>query len=160
MQKAQAMVQDVANQIASGAVSASSLEALAKARNLKAQDQKSFTLGSPLGQGPSASTNEALEDAIFALKDGEVTKTPVKVGDSWYIVGVTKREDAKMEDFAKQRDDLIEQMLSQKRGVVFSDYLAATRQKLEDAGQIKIYKDALAKVDGPEQPVGEEPERE
>jgi peptidyl-prolyl cis-trans isomerase D len=160
MQKAQAMVQDIANQIASGVVSASSLEALAKAKNLKAQDQKSFTLGSPLGQGPSASTNESLEDAIYALKEGEVTKTPVKVGDNWYIVGVTKREDAKMEDFAKQRDDLIEQALSQKRGVVFSDYLAATRQKLESAGQIKIYKDALAKVDGPELPVGEEPEQQ
>jgi PPIC-type PPIASE domain. len=157
VQKAQAMVQDIANQIAAGAVSASSLEALAKAKNLKAQDQKAFTLGSPLGQGPSASTNETLEDAIYALKEGEVTKTPVKVGDSWYVVGVTKRDDAKMEDFAKQRDDLIEQALSQKRGVVFSDYLAATRQKLEAAGQIKIYKDAIAKIDGPELPVGEEP---
>jgi peptidyl-prolyl cis-trans isomerase D len=160
LEKAQAMVQDIANQIASGAVSPAALDTLAKARNLKAQEQKSFTIGSPLGQGPSASTNEALEDAVFALKDGEVTKTPIKVGDSWYIVGVTKREDAKMEDFAKQRDDLIEQMLSQKRSQVFSDYLAAVRQRMEAAGQIKIYKDAVAKLDEadqPEQPVGNEP---
>jgi hypothetical protein len=65
-----------------------------------------------------------------------------------------------MEDFAKQRDDLIEQMLSQKRSQVFSDYLAAVRQRMEAAGQIKIYKDAVAKLDEadqPEQPVGNEP---
>ena len=46
----------------------------------------------------------------------------------------------------------MDEKLDQKRGEVFSDYLASTRQKLETAGSIKIYEDALAKVDAP--PVG------
>ena len=89
------------------------------------------------------------------MKEGDVTKTPIKVGESWYIVGVNKREEANMEDFAKQRGDLMEQMLSQKRGEVFSDYLAATRQKMETAGSIKIYNDAVAKLDEPALPFGD-----
>lgn len=156
LEKARNQVEEIAKQIAAGAASAGDLSAAAQGRSMKAQDQKSFIIGSPLGQGPSASTNEALEDAIYVMKEGDVTKTPLKVGDNWYVVGVTKREEANMDDFAKQRDDLIGQMLQQKRGEVFSDYLAATRQRMETAGQIKIYPDAIAKIDAPTLPFGEE----
>jgi hypothetical protein len=62
---------------------------------------------------------------------------------------LNKREDAKLEDFAKQRDDLMEQMLSTRRNAVFTDYLSSVRQKLDAAGSIVIYKDVLAKIDGP-----------
>jgi hypothetical protein len=39
---------------------------------------------------------------------------------------------------------------------VFSDYLAATRRKLETDGQIVFYPDAIAKVDTPEFPLEQE----
>jgi hypothetical protein len=156
LDKARAMVQDLANQIASGAASPDALAALATSKGLKAQDQKSFILGSPLGQGPSASTNEALEDALYAMKAGEVTKTPIKLGDGFVVVGVKNREEASMDEFAKQRDTLFEQTLQQKRSTVFSDYLAQVRQDLETNGKIVLYPDAIAKVDGPELPFGEE----
>ena len=158
LEKARAQVQDIANQIASGAASPDALAALATAKGLKAQDQKSFILGSPLGQGPSASTNEALEDALYGMKAGEVTKTPIRLGDGFVIVGVKSREDASMDEFAKQRDTLVEQMLQQKRSAVFSDYLAATRRNLETDGKIVFYPDAIAKIDGPELPISEEPQ--
>ena len=114
---------------------------------MKSKEQKSFILGSQLGEGPSATTSEALEDAIYGMKEGEATKTPIKVGETYYIVGVTKREEANMDEFAKQRDSLMEQMLTQKRGEVFQDYLASTRLKMESNGDIKIYKDVVAKAD-------------
>ena len=147
IQKAQAQVEEIAKAIASGAANAGALGATATSKGLTAKDSKAFILGSPLGEGPTATTNEELEDAIFAMKEGDVTKTPIKVGDNWMIVGVTKREDANMADFAKQRDTLMEQMLSQKRGEVYSEYLASTRQKMEAAGKIKIYNDVIAKLD-------------
>jgi len=147
LEKARASVEEIAKQIASGAGGAGDLGTAATAKGLKSQEQKGFILGSPLGQGPSASTNEALEDAVYALKTGEVTKTPLKVGDNWYVVGVTKREDANIDDFAKQRDELMQTMVQQKRGAVFSDYLAAVRQKMEQSGDIKIYNDVLEKID-------------
>jgi len=148
LEKARAQVEQIAKDIAAGAGSAETLAAAAQSKGLKALDSKSFILGSPLGQGPSAATSEELENAVYALKTGEATKTPVKVGDNWYIVGVTKREEANMEEFSKQRDQLLQSSLQQKRGQVFSDFLADIRRRMEANQQIKIYKEALNKVDG------------
>jgi len=150
LDKARAQVEEIAKQIASGAASSSALDSAATAKGLKAKDQKSFIIGSPLGEGPTAGTNEALEDAIYAMKTGEVTKTPLKIGDNWVIVGVANREDADNAEFVKQRSGLIEQMQARKRSTVFADYMAAAKQKFEAAGYIKIYKDALDKIDAPD----------
>jgi peptidyl-prolyl cis-trans isomerase D len=147
LETARNKIEQIANQIAAGSTTAAVIANAAMASNLKSKEQKSFILGSPLGEGPSATTSEALEDAIYGLKQGEATKTPIKIGESYYIVGVTKREEANMDDFAKQRDSLMEQMLMQKRGEVFQDYLASTRLRFENDGSIKIYKDVVAKVD-------------
>ena len=150
VEKARSQVEEIAKQIASGAANAGALSAAATAKGMTAKDQKSFVLGSPLGEGPSASTNEALEDAIYAMKAGDVSKTPLKLGDNWVVFGVTKREEANTADFAKERSNLMEQMLSQKRNSVFTDYLAETKKRLQDGGYIKIYKEALDKIDAPE----------
>ncbi len=147
VEQARAKVEDIAKQIATGATGAGNLAAAATSKGLKAQDAKTFILGSPLGTGPSAATSETLENAIFALKAGEVTKTPIKIGDNWYVVGVNSREEAKMEDFAKERDRLMDQKLQEKRGQVFTDYLGAARREMEAKGDIKIYQDAIAKLD-------------
>jgi peptidyl-prolyl cis-trans isomerase D len=149
IEKARSQVEEIAKQVAAGSANVGALAAAAAGKSLKVQDQKSFIIGSPLGTGPTASTNKDLEDAIYAMKEGDVTKTPLKIGDNWYVVGVTKREDASNEEFAKQRDDLREQMLTQKRGEVFADYIASTRQKMEVAGSIRIYQDIVEKLDGP-----------
>jgi peptidyl-prolyl cis-trans isomerase D len=147
IEQAKARIEEIAKQIAASATSVGNLAAAAQSKGLKAQDTKGFIVGSPLGQGPSAATSDALEDAIFNLKAGEVMKTPIKAGENWYVVGVTNREEADMVEFAKQRDELIEASLTQKRGQVFSDYLASKRHEMETKGDIKIYKDALAKLD-------------
>ncbi|MBV9215086.1 MAG: SurA N-terminal domain-containing protein [Acidobacteria bacterium] len=149
IEKAAAQVEEIAKAIAAGAPNAAGLAAAATAKGMTAKDQKSFVLGSPLGEGASAGTSEALEDAVYALKQDEVTKMPLKVGDNWYVVGVTKREDANMADFAKQRSGLLEQMLNKRRADVYSDYLADVRQRMEKDGSIKVYKDVLDKIDEP-----------
>lgn len=147
VEKAQAQTEEIAKAIASGSPNAAALVAAATAKGLKSKDQKAFILGSPLGEGASGSTSKALEDAIYAMKNGEVTKTPIKSGDNWFIVGVTGRTEADAAEFAKQRSSLFEQMLSQKRSAVFGDYLAATKKRFEDGGYIKIYKEVLDKAD-------------
>lgn len=154
LEQARARIEQIANQIAAGSTTAAAVATAAAGSNLKAQELKSFILGSPLGSGPSASTSEALEDAIYAMNAGDATKQPIMVGETFYIVGVTNREEASMDDFAKQRTELMEQMLTRKRGEVFTDYLAATRQRMEADGDIKIYEDAIAKLDA-ELPAGE-----
>ncbi|MCU1290161.1 MAG: Peptidylprolyl isomerase [Acidobacteria bacterium] len=156
LEKARTQVEEIAKQIAAEAGSASALSAAATAKGLKVQEQKGFILGTPIGQGPSASTSDALEDAIYAMKDGEVTKTPLKVGDNWYIVGVNKREETNMDTFASQHDQLMQTMLQEKRGTVFSDYLASIRHKMEADGDIKVYSEVLKKIDPVQETISED----
>lgn len=150
LEKARTQVEQIAKDIAASAGSVDALAAAAQSKGLKALDSKSFILGSPLGQGPTAATSKELENAIYAMQAGAVSKTPIKVGDNWYVVGVTKREEASPEEFAKQRDQLLQSSLQTKRDQVFSDYLDDIRRRMEASQQIKIYKDALNKVDGME----------
>ena len=89
--KAREMLEETANAIASGAGSASGLSAAASGKGLKAAEQKDFTLGAPLGEGPTATTSEALEDAIYGLKAGEVTEKPIQIGENYIIVGSSFR---------------------------------------------------------------------
>jgi len=144
--EARKRIESIAKKVAEQAGSASGLGAAATANNVKSGTANDFILGSPIGEGPSATTSEALEDAVYGLKEGEVTGA-VQVGDSWYIVGVNDREEASTEDFNSQRDSLVEQMLLQKQGRVFADYLAAVRRRMEQNGEIVIYKEVIAKLD-------------
>ncbi|HEY2847077.1 MAG TPA: peptidylprolyl isomerase [Pyrinomonadaceae bacterium] len=151
IEKARAQVEQLARDVAAGANDPAGLAAAAKARGLEAKDQKSFILGTPLGEGATAGTTEELENAIYAMRSGSVSKTPFKLGDNWVVVGVTNRTDANMADFAKQRSSLLEQMLSTKRSAVFGDYMEAVRRRMETDGSIKVYKDVLTKIDGQDQ---------
>ncbi len=144
----------IANEIASGAANVGALAGAASSKGLKAEESKGFVLGSPLGTGTSATTNDALEDAIYALRQGEVTKTPIQIGDAYYIVGVNSREEANMDEFAKQRSTLMEQLAGRKKGEIFSDYLASTRRKMEEAKEIVIYDAAVKKLDEGDLPIG------
>jgi peptidyl-prolyl cis-trans isomerase D len=153
VEKARAQIGEIANAIASGATNVAALAGLATGRGLKAEDSKGFILGSPLGTGTAATTNEALEDAIYGLKAGEVTKTPIQIGDSYYIVGVNSREEANMDEFAKQRSGLMDQMAARKKGEVWTDYIASTRRKMEEAKDIVIYDAAVKKLDESDTPL-------
>ena len=144
--QAREQVEEIAKKIADNASSAGALSGAAKGVNLKSRTATDFILGSPLGEGPSATTSQSLEDAIFALKKGEVTK-PIKAGDNWLIVGVDSREEANMDNFSKERDQLVRTKLETKRQRLFSDYISAAKQKMESSGEIKIYKDAVAKLE-------------
>lgn len=155
MEKARVQIGEIANAIASGATNVGALAGLATGRGLKAEESKGFILGSPLGTGTAATTNEALEDAIYGLKAGEVTKTPIQIGDSYYIVGVNSREEANMDEFAKQRSSLMEQMAARKKGEVWTDYIASTRRKLEEAKEIVIYDAAVKKLDESDTPLAD-----
>ncbi len=147
LEQARQQVESIAREIASGSASATAIAAAAQSKGVTARTSDSFILGSPLGDGPSAATSPQLEDSIYALRAGEVAKEPIKIGENYYVVGVTGREEANMDEFAKQRDTLTEQMLNQKRGQVFSDYVAAVRARMEANGEIKIYNDAIAQID-------------
>ena len=123
------------------------MKAAGEKNGFEVATEEDFKLGATLGK---AGTSPALDEAIFALKEGNVTKTPIKVGDNWVIVGATKRIDADLAKFASQRDGLTQSLLSERQNQVFDDYISQLQQRLKNDGKIEIYKDVLATLEDDE----------
>ena len=81
------------------------------------------------------------------MKEGEVTRTPVKIGDSWVIAAVTRRKEADLSVFAAKREQLTETALKNRQDQVYEDYIGAAVAKLKREGRIKIYQDVLDTLD-------------
>lgn len=134
--------------------SASELKAAAERAGLEAKEQADYKLGDPLGEG---GTSPALDDAIYALQAGQVAKAPVKVGDGWVVVGLTKREEADLTKFAAQRDQMMQTTLSERRNQVFDDYVNAIQARMQNEGKIKIYEEVLARMAESDPAAGQRP---
>ena len=93
-----------------------------------------------------------LDDPLFNSKAGEVIQKPVFLNANYIVVGVNKRTEADLAEFAKQRDTLMQTALTERKSQVFEDYLAATQRTMEANGKIKIYKDVLANIQDEEVP--------
>ena len=140
-ERAKQQLEQKANELASSINSAADVQAAGEKAGFEVAADSGYKLGSPLGQ---AGTSPALDDAIYALKTGEVTKTPVKVGDNWVIVGMKERTEADLAEFAKQRQQQMQTMLGERQNQVFDDYVSAVTQRMKQAGKIKIYNEVLA----------------
>jgi peptidyl-prolyl cis-trans isomerase D len=145
--RAAEQLEAAARELAANAAGADALKAAAEKAGLKAEDEEAFRLGRPLG---TAGADPALDSAVYALKAGEVTRTPVKVGDKWVVVAVRARKDADPAEFDKQRSTLTETALSERRNQAFDDFLVEARRRLDEKGQIETFPDALAQLEASE----------
>jgi peptidyl-prolyl cis-trans isomerase D len=154
--RAESLLDETARNLANSVNGAGDLKAAAEKLGLEAKTQAAFKVNLPLGEmDPGAGA----EDILYALKEGEVTKTPIKIGDDWVVVGATKRTEADLKEFALQRDFLMETALTERRSQVFEDYLLAAQTRMENEGQIKIYTDVLEKLAGNEPTITAPPQR-
>jgi peptidyl-prolyl cis-trans isomerase D len=149
-ERAKAQVEEKAKQLVAGAKTPGDLKAAAEKIGLEAKAEKSYKVGTPLGD---AGSSAILDDAIYAMNNGEVSKVPVKLNENFFVFGVTKRTDADLAEFAKQRDSLMQSALSSRKNQVFEDYLAALQRQMQAAGRIKVYEDVLTRITEEEEPV-------
>ena len=148
-ERAQSQLEETARNLANTVTGAGDLKAAAEKLGLEARTQDTYAISLPLGE---MDMNTAAQEAIFALKEGEVTKTPIKLGNDWVVIGATKRKEADLGEFAKQRDSLMQNALGERRSQVFEDYIMAAQARMEAAGQIYIDQDVLGKLGGGEEP--------
>jgi peptidyl-prolyl cis-trans isomerase D len=146
-QRAKDQLDSKAKEIVAGAGSADQLKSAAEKAGFEATTEEGYKLGKTLG---AAGTSPSLDEAVYFLKEGEVTKTPVKSAGNWVIVGVTKRREADLAEFAKQRDQLTQSLLSERQSQMFADYIAAAQERMRREGKIKIYNDVLLALDAAE----------
>ncbi|HEX6732295.1 MAG TPA: peptidyl-prolyl cis-trans isomerase [Pyrinomonadaceae bacterium] len=148
-QRAKDQLEQKAKELAASVTSPDALKAAGEKEGFEANEDTGFRLGSAVG---AAGTSEALDDQIYAMKSGEISKTPIKVGDSWVVIGLIKREDVNMADLPKERERVRQSLLSSRQEQMFSDYISSVDQRMRREGKIKIYPDVLAAIQTEEEP--------
>lgn len=143
LEKAKAQLEAKANELVAGVKVPGDLKAAAARLGLEAKTETKYKLGTPLGD---AGSSAILDDAIYAMNKDDVSKAPVKLDPKFLVFGVTKRTDADLAEFNKQRDSLMETAMTARKGQVFEDYVAAMQRQMKDNGRIKIYQDVLTRM--------------
>ncbi|HKZ03408.1 MAG TPA: SurA N-terminal domain-containing protein [Pyrinomonadaceae bacterium] len=143
-QRAKEQLDAKAKELAASVNSPSDLKAAAEKAGFETGTEKEYKLGATLGK---AGTSPALDETIYGMKNGDVTRTPIKVGDHWVLVGVLNRTEADLAEFAKQRDQLKQSLLSERQNRIFEDYISAVQRKMKESNRIKIYTDVLDQME-------------
>jgi glycyl-tRNA synthetase (class II) len=82
---------------------------------------------------------------LYAAKAGDVMQ-PIFLNQNYLVIGINKRTDADLTEYAKQRDSLMQTALTERKNQVFDEYLTSVKNRMEQAGKIKVYKDVLATI--------------
>ena len=143
-QRAKEQLEQKAKDLLASAPNPDALKAAGEKDGFDSGLEEGFKLGSSLGK---AGISTALDDLIYSLKPGEVSKAPIKVEDKWVVVGLKNKVDADQGGFAAQRDTLRQSMLSERQDQVFEDYIAGVQQRMKQQGRIEIYQNVLAQLD-------------
>src|SRR5262249_39829657 len=117
--------------------------------------EANYKLSTPLGE---AGSSVLIDDPLYAAKAGDVLQ-PIFLNSNYVVIGINKKTDADLTEYAKQRDSLMQTALTERKNQVFEDYLSSMKTRLEQAGKIRIYKDVLATLQE-EEPEAQPPRRQ
>lgn len=141
-EKAKSQLEQTAKDIIAGARTPADLKAAAEKYGLEAKTEANYKIGTALADlGSSTILDEPL---YHNGKAGEVLSSPIFLNENYLVIGVTKRTEADMAEFARQRDSLVEAAQNERKNQVFEDYLANVQQRMKQNGDITIYQDVLA----------------
>ena len=140
-QKAKEILEQKAKEIAS-VKSPGELKAAAEKAGLEAKAEANYKVSTPLGD---AGSSVLLDDPLYAAKAGDVLQ-PIFLNSNYIILGINKKTDADLTEYAKQRDSLMQQAISERKNQVFEDYLNSVMTGMKQSGNIRIYHDILASM--------------
>jgi len=139
-EKAKGQLEQKAKDLIAAAKAPGELKAAAERMGLEAKAEANYKLSTPLGE---AGSSTLIDDPLYAAKAGDVLQTPIFLNQNYLVIGVNKKTDADLTEYAKQRESLMQQALTERKNQVFEDYLTAVKTRMEQAGNIKIYQDVF-----------------
>jgi peptidyl-prolyl cis-trans isomerase D len=153
-EKARGMLEQKAKEIVAAAKSPGELKAAAEKAGLEAKAEANYKLATPLGE---AGSSALIDNPLYAAKAGDVLQ-PIFLNQNYLVIGVNKKTDADLTEYAKQRDSLMQQALTDRKNQVFEDYLTSVVTRMKQASKIKIYKDVLDTM-AEDEPEAQPPQR-
>jgi peptidyl-prolyl cis-trans isomerase D len=142
-EQAKSQLEQKAKDVIAAAKTPGELKGAAEKLGLEAKADANYKLGTPLGDSGSS---VLIDDPLYAAKAGGVLPQAIFLNQNYLVIGVNKRTDADLTEYAKQRDSLMQSALTERKNQVFQDYLASMKTRMEQAGKIKVYKDVLATI--------------
>ena len=143
-QRAKEQLEQKAKEVLSAVKTVADIKAAGEKAGFEVGTEEDWKIGSVIGK---AGTSPALDEVAYALKAGEITKTPIKVGDNWVILGATNRVDADLAAFASRRPQMTQTLLTERQTQLWDDYVTKVQEGMKRSGKIKIYKDVLAALE-------------
>jgi peptidyl-prolyl cis-trans isomerase D len=81
-------------------------------------------------------------NAAFQMKQGDVGG-PLNLGANWLVYRIAEKQEPNPADFDKQRKELLEQALQNKRGLAFDAFRTALEARLKQEGKLKVMPEKL-----------------
>lgn len=133
-------------ELAKQATNAADLERLIKAENLTVKKDTNFnTYQWPGASGGGLQAQNQANALMLTLKEGEVCRTPVKVGASYLIFAAVKRTDADLTKLAAEKESLRQTLIGERQNIFFDTFIKNARKRYEAEGKIKVYQDRIDK---------------
>src|SRR6202167_2133375 len=102
------------------------------------------------GSIPDVGTAKQLATA-FKMTVGQVSG-PTRAGGNWVVFRIVTHDPPNMEDLAKQKDDIQQQLLQSKQNAAFDAFHTTLIDRLTKEGKLTINADAMNRVTHPSSP--------
>ena len=135
------LAQVKANELAKRVQGGEPLDKAAKALGLDAKDSEAFA---HTGSVPDIGSASQL-DSAFSMSVGHVAP-PKQVSGNWLVYRIVAHQAADMNDFAKQQQDLQQQLLQDKQTAAFEAFHTALEDRLKKEGKLTINLEAVQRL--------------
>ncbi|MFN0086489.1 MAG: SurA N-terminal domain-containing protein [Blastocatellia bacterium] len=135
-----------AEELLKQAKSAADLERLMKAEGLDVKSDTNFNnYQFPGASGGGLQVGNQARAALYSLKEGEVARSPIKVGAAYLLFAAAKRTEADLTKLAGEKQGIRDSLIAERQGLTYDAFIKAARKRYEDQGKIKIYQSELEK---------------
>ncbi|HYG99868.1 MAG TPA: peptidyl-prolyl cis-trans isomerase [Terriglobales bacterium] len=141
-ERAGAMLAEKTQQLADRAHAEHNLKTAAKEVGATVKTSESVTSQS---QVPDIGSMSGPGSVAFTLKPGEISG-PVQAGRNGVVISLLEKQEPPSAEFAKEKDQVREQVLAQKRSEMMELFASSLRERMEKEGKIRIYKNELDRI--------------
>lgn len=99
------------------------------------------------GSIPDLGASTPLDEFAFSAKEGEVSE-PIQVGRRLVVAVLTERQDIDPEEFAAEKEEIRNRLLTRKRQTVFDAFLEGAKTRMQDKGDILVNQARLNEISG------------
>jgi peptidyl-prolyl cis-trans isomerase D len=137
-ERAQELARQKADELAKRMKNGEKFDVTAKALGLDPKTSDEFSrAGSIAGVGSGKQLG-----AAFNMKVGDVS-TPQNIGTNWLVYRIESKIEPNPADFEKQKKDLVEQVLNDKRALAYEAFRTSLEQRLKQEGKLKLMPEKL-----------------